>query len=55
MFLVCQHVKVGPLKRFRVNNFKHLSIALAESAEKCVGRKVARESCSSVQDFIEFC
>ena len=26
----------------------------AESAEKCVGPKVARESCSSVQDFIEF-
>ena len=30
----------------------------AESAEicveKCVGRKVARESCSSVQEFIEF-
>ena len=36
-----------------VNDSKHLSIALAESAEKCVGRKDARESCSSVQDFIE--
>ena len=37
-----------------VNDSKHLSIALAESAEKCVGRKVALQSCSSVQDFIEF-
>ena len=26
----------------------------AESDEKSVGRKVAQESCSSVQDFIEF-
>ena len=37
-----------------VNDSKHLSIVLAESAENCVGRNVARESCSSVQDFIEF-
>ena len=58
MFLVCQQVKVGPRSQTFpcVNDSEHLSIVivLAESAEKCGGRKVARESCSSVQDFIEF-
>ena len=29
-------------------------IALAESAEKCIGRKVVRESCLSVKNFLEF-
>ena len=51
IFLVCQQIEVGPVKRFRV-----WTIALAESTEKCVGQKVAWGSCSSVQGFrlVEF-
>ena len=36
-----------------MNNSKHLSIALAESAEKYVGWKVAQESCSYVHGLNE--